>query len=127
MATLDGAVDAALALFFVRVVFATVVHRQMFVPRYGRVHRLLGLVMLLVLLMGLQNVRHADTASPLVSSILMASYPLLGLLVSYSAAREFGPAHRRVAHEQASGILDETATVSESEMYEVRCSYAMYP
>lgn len=113
----DAVLRVSLALFAGRLLLALAAHPRMFAGRYGRAHRLLGLLMLLVLAAGF-----ADALVPTVSLLSQrwaydAALSLLGYAVATSAARDFRDAHRRVRNE-ASGTLDEAATVTVSEMLE---------
>jgi len=112
-------VDGGLVLFFGTMVVKCAVHyRRLFLPRYGRAHRLIGLVLLLYLLVGMADARR--TCKFLPSSLIWpydALLSIIGAATAISAARDFGPAHRRVTNE-ASGVLDEAATVTHAEMLE---------
>ena len=114
-------VDAALAFFVARLLLIVIVHRRMFTPRYGRGHRLFGLLLLGHLSIGLVDARFGNTIPPSILWIYDATLSLLGLSVSFSAARDFGPSHRHVSND-ASGVLDEHATVTVEEMLE-HCFY----
>lgn len=115
------AVDVLLVLFFVRLLVAILCHPRMLMPRYGRVHRLLGLLLLAYLCIGLFDARRA--LLPRAGVVVYdACLSLLGLAVSYSAAREF-KSHSRVKNE-ASGVLDVEATVTVAEMLE-HCFYQL--
>ena len=115
--------DLGMLYFFVRLAIPTARHwRRLFSPRYARPHRLLGLVLFAYLVFGVADARFALLPR---SSSYMWAYDavlsLLGLAVAYTAATGFGPAHRKVKND-ASGVLDESATVTESEMLE-HCFY----
>ena len=120
---LDTLVNAALLVFFARLALASAANaRRLFAPRYARLHRLCGLVYFLYLIFGVADARlHLlpRRSAPLWTYDAICS--LLGLATAYSAYSDFGAAHRRVKND-ASGILDEAATVSEGEMLE-HCFY----
>mmetsp|Transcript_12206 Transcript_12206/g.39263 ORF Transcript_12206/g.39263 Transcript_12206/m.39263 type:complete len:240 (+) Transcript_12206:234-953(+) len=120
--TVGRLLDGALALFFVRLLLAMAAHPHMLLPRYGRTHRLTGSLLLLYLMLGLADVR----LTPLLR--LRGAYDiglsLLGLATAFSAARDFGSARVHLRGSEASGILDEKATVSRSEMLE-HCFYQL--
>ena len=118
---LSQLVDGALIFFLGRITFTVVINRHMFYPRYGRGHRLLGLLMLVHLSVGLADARFGKVVPPSMLWIYDATLSCIGLSVSFSAAREFGPAHSRVRNE-ASGVLDEKASVTVAEMLE-HCFY----
>ena len=110
------AVDAALSFFFLRLLLAVAMHPRMLTPRYGRYHRILGMVLFVYLMLGMVDARVGffnRDALVLYDAVLSC----LGLAVSYSAASEFGVAHSKVKNE-ASGVLDEHATVTRAEMVE---------
>jgi len=121
--SVDGLVNAALLFFCGRITYAVVLHRHMFVPKYGRGHRLLGLLMLVHITVGLADARLGDVVPPSLLWVYDAILSILGFSVSFSAARDFGRAHTNVKND-ASGILDEQATVSVSEMVE-HCFYQL--
>ena len=114
-------VDAALAFFVARLLLVIIVNRQMFTPRYGRAHRLLGLLLLGHMSIGLVDARFGNTIPPSILWLYDVTLSLLGLTVAFSAARDFGPSHSRVKND-ASGVLDEHATVTVEEMLE-HCFY----
>ncbi len=115
----DLVYDAGLALFLSRLLLATLSNPGIFVPRFARPHRLLGLAMLVYLAVGLAD--GSPRAGPLVPRGWLFAYDAglscLGLAVTVSAAIGFGAAHRHVVN-AASGILDPAATVTPSEMWE---------
>ena len=121
--TFDTLINAALLFFSARILFIVVVNRQMFMPKYGRGHRLLGLLLLVHLILGMADARHGDLLPPPLVWIYDLTLSLIGFSVSYSAAREFGPSHKHIKND-ASGILDKEATVSVSEMLE-HCFYQL--
>ena len=53
----DRLLNSALLLFFLRLLFAVARHRHMLYPRYGRMHRLVGMVLLLYLVAGMIDAR----------------------------------------------------------------------
>ena len=108
-------VATAVVLFFSRVLLAILLHPSMFLRRFARTHRLIGLLLLLLLLTGFA---HLFTGAPRTLGLLYdASLSIVGIAVTLSAAYDFGPSHARVKN-NASGTLDEAATVTQSEMIE---------
>jgi len=120
----DSAADVVLVLFFARLLTAVAMNPRMLMPRYGRYHRLLGMLLFGVLIAGMVDARLAllPRAHLWVFDALLSC---LGFAVAYSAARDFGPAHRKVKNTMmASGVLDKEATVTYSEMIE-HCFYQL--
>lgn len=94
--------------------------RRSLTHRYGRTHRLLGLALTLYLLLGMVDARRVGGFTVVPPSELWlydVGLSLLGASAALSAARDFGPSHRKVKNE-ASGVLDTDATVTQSEMVE---------
>jgi hypothetical protein len=122
--TLGRLLNAGLALFFLRLLLAMAASPQMLRPRYGRSHRVIGTLLLLYLLAGMIDER----LLPLIPRRLRGAYDagisLLGFAAAYSAAVDFGSARAHMRGSEASGILDEKATVSRSEMLE-HCFYQL--
>ena len=124
--TIGRLLNAGLVVFFARLLLSIAQHPGMLLPRYGRSHRLLGVAMEFYLMLGLADSR------PSVQFELPRTWighydigiSLLGFAVTYSAAREFGFAKSHIKGSEASGILDEAATVSLSEMQE-HCFYQL--
>ena len=114
--------DVGLVVFFGRLLFAIARHPRMLTPRYGRRHRLVGVAHMLYMLFGVIDARQS---SPRLNLWYDAGLSVLGFATAYSAAADFGQAavHRKKSHE-ASGILDEHATVHVGEMLE-HCFYQL--
>jgi len=123
--TVGRLLNTALAFFFLRLLLAVVAHRQMLYPRYGRTHRLVGMALVLYLVAGLVDAR---LTSPFIPPRLVAIYDagisVLGFAAAYSAALDFGSERAHQRGSEASGILDEKAVVSRSEMIE-HCFYQL--
>lgn len=103
--------------------------RKLFAPRYGRRHRLFGLVYFLWLAMGtldtlLAPSQYAPNPAIHRNSLYFFAYDMilaiLGTLLTLTAALDFGNAHGSVSNPPgvASGTLSDKATVSTGEMYE---------
>eukprot|EP00756_Hemistasia_phaeocysticola_P050867 Hpha_TRINITY_DN26051_c0_g1::TRINITY_DN26051_c0_g1_i1::g.115338::m.115338 len=125
MQALDLALNVGLIVFVGRLVVASAIHwEQLFLPKYGRPHRLLGLLLFAYITFGLADARLAlvprDSWALWLYDALLS---LIGAAVAYTAYLGFGKAHRRVKND-ASGVLDEAATVSEAEMLE-HCFYQL--
>ena len=117
--------DAGLVLFFGRLLAAVAAHPRMLLARHARTHRLVGATFLAYMVLGVLDARRAS--GPLVSPRLRFAYDAglscFGFLSAFSAARQFGSGvHTRRG--DASGILDEGATVHVSEMVE-HCFYQL--
>ena len=115
--TVGDCLNLALAVFFGRLLLSVAANPRMLFPKYGRYHRLLGMSLLVYLMVGLVDARPGlpRLVAPEWRLAYDAGISVLGLAVTYSAAHEFGsaPVHKRRG--EASGILDEASTVSESE------------
>ena len=114
----------ALALFFVRLLLAIAAHPHMLRPRYGRTHRLVGTILLLYLMAGMVDERVTPIIGEPLHIVYDCGISVLGFLTAYSAAIDFGTARAHMRGSEASGILDEKATVSRSEMLE-HCFYQL--
>ena len=121
--SVDALINGALLFFGARILLVVVIHRRMFVPKYGRGHRFLGLLMIVHMAVGLADACVGDMVPPPLVWVYDATLSVIGFSVSYSAACEFGPAHKHVRNE-ASGVLDQTATVTVAEMLE-HCFYQL--
>mmetsp|Transcript_21636 Transcript_21636/g.41334 ORF Transcript_21636/g.41334 Transcript_21636/m.41334 type:complete len:322 (+) Transcript_21636:243-1208(+) len=89
----------------------------LFLRRYGRRHRIMGLIYLTWLVIGFLSLP-AVLPQPLVQPVVYDSMlGIFGLALTLSAAYDFGSAHRNVTN-VASGALDNAATVTVSEMIE---------
>ncbi|KAL1515708.1 hypothetical protein AB1Y20_002324 [Prymnesium parvum] len=108
--------QAAMALFFALLFRPLLQNTRMFTRRYARSHRVVGLLLLLLLVVGFVHLFFVP--SPRTHGLLFdVVLSLSGLAVALTAARDFGPAHDKVLNE-ASGTLDQEATVTRSEMLE---------
>eukprot|EP00928_Gymnodinium_smaydae_P066208 TRINITY_DN49250_c0_g1_i1.p1 TRINITY_DN49250_c0_g1~~TRINITY_DN49250_c0_g1_i1.p1 ORF type:complete len:176 (+),score=17.39 TRINITY_DN49250_c0_g1_i1:83-610(+) len=113
----DVAIDLPLGLvfvFFAILIYVVSASPRMFLRRHGRYHRIIGLFFLGWLLIGFLDIK-ANFINRLLYDVLLS---LFGTLLAVSAAFEFG--HKNVTN-QASGVLDEDATVTYSEMIEHSC------
>jgi hypothetical protein len=123
--TVGRLLNTALAFFFLRLLVAIVAHRQMLQPRYGRTHRVVGMILLLYLVAGLIDARAIGPfIPPHLVGIYDAGISALGFATACSAALEFGSERVHQRGSEASGILDEKAVVSHSEMVE-HCFYQL--
>ena len=109
-----------LLLFIIRQKF------KMFNKRYGRYHIFFGFCYLLCLIYGLANIVKNYVSNTFILDRLQINYVLfdltlgtLGVLLTYSASIEFKHNHIK---NNASGTLDEHATVTNNEMIE-HCFY----
>eukprot|EP00466_Bigelowiella_natans_P010047 jgi/Bigna1/90330/estExt_fgenesh1_pg.C_670084 len=85
---------------------------RLFLPRFARAHRVLGAIYLALLLFGFADL-HSNILPRFIFDVLLG---VTGIFLTLSAAWGF-PHHRRVTNE-ASGTLDEDATVTYDEMIE---------
>ena len=122
--TVGRLLNSALVFFFLRLLVAIVAHRQMLYPRYGRVHRMVGMALLLYLVAGMVDARAGPFLPPHLVGFYDAGISALGFATAFSAAVEFGSARVHLRGSEASGILDEKAAVSRSEMLE-HCFYQL--
>ena len=123
--TLGRLLDIGLAVFFARLLLAVAAHPQMLYPRYGRSHRIVGMGFFAYLLCGIIDARLTHPIFPQRYSIAFdAGISVFGFATAFSAARDFGGARSHAVGSEASGILDEKATVSRSEMVE-HCFYQL--
>ena len=109
-------VSASLLAFFALLLLHVARNPQMFLGRYGRYHRICGGALLAWLCVGA-----ADAAGVRSLAGNYLAYDLilgaLGTLTTLTAAFEIGKNHKRVK-QNASGTLEEAATVTQSEMLE---------
>ena len=107
---------AALLCGFAAVVLLYVIRnaRALFLPRYGRSHRLCGGAYFAWLLLGIAECAVGARRSAATTLFFDAVLGLLGVAATLTAARDFGHVRRSAA----SGTLDEDATVTRSEMVE---------
>ena len=119
--------DAALVIFFGRLLLTILLNPRMLLPRYGRSHRLIGMLCLAYQMLGIADARPTLECVSIPPSMVFwydVGLSLIGFASALSAALDFGSAlvHRRGS--EASGILDEHASVSTAEMYE-HCFYQL--
>ena len=82
--------DYALLFFGARLLFAVLQYPRMLVPRYGRIHRILGMILFAYLAVGFVDARRSEPLFPRNSLWLYdALLSCLGFAVAYSAAYEF--------------------------------------
>lgn len=106
-----------LAIFFCLLLLTVARAPSMFAGRFGRRHRLAGLLLLLWLALGavlLIRAPQLPTAACLGYDIVLG---VLGTAATFTAAADFRAAHARVCN-PGSGTLDAAATVTHSEMAE---------
>lgn len=120
--------DAALFTFFARILVTIASNPQMITRRYGRVHRVAGLICLGYLMLGIADARPMLKPYVSIPNELVFWYDVglsvVGFATAFSAAKEFGGAAVHQKGSEASGILDEHATVSTAEMME-HCFYQL--
>ena len=121
--TVGRLLNIGLCFFFLRVIVAVAAHPQMLYPRYGRTHRIVGMCFFAYLLYGIIDARLTRPTFPR-RLAFDAGISVLGFATAFSAARDFGGARSHAVGSEASGILDEKATVSRSEMVE-HCFYQL--
>lgn len=102
-----------LGSFFFVVLSLVVCSLSMFSGRYGRRHRVVGLTYLFWLVGGFVDL-HFQHFPCIIYDVVLG---ILGTLLALSAAFDFKVAHARVQN-SASGTLEESATVTYSEMIE---------
>ena len=113
---LHGAAGVVLGVFTAVVVAYVARHwRQLFLPRFGRSHRLAGGAYLAWLVVGVAELcfagrRRGSAARACVYDVVLGA---LGTVATVTAARDFGRAREASA---TSGTLDEAALVTRSEM-----------
>jgi len=110
----------SLCLVFATALGAVVVRPKMFVGRHGKRHRQVGAVYLFWLTAGVIQTCYETWGQGQVETHILydAVLGLLGVLLAWTASRDFStPAHTVVSN-KASGTLEDTATVTVSEMQE---------
>ena len=124
--SIGSLLDMGLLIFFGRLLAAIAMNPRMLSPRYGRAHRLAGTAFLGYMIVGTLDARPAY--GPLIPQILLPAYDvglsLFGFVSAFSAARGFGKSAVHNKRGEASGILDERASVNVSEMIE-HCFYQL--
>lgn len=109
----NAAAFALLVLFCSPVVFVALRNPEMFLKKYGRRHRICGFLYLLMLVVGAMEVPF-HKFNYFVFDVLLS---LGGFTLTLTAAFDFKRAHERVKN-VASGPLEDSATISYSEMIE---------
>ncbi len=112
---------AAYAVFVAGLAWHVLPKYSMFTRKHARAHRLTGLCLLVLLLLGGIDVVHPVLPSVLLYHLVLS---LLGISTTLTAARDF--ASHEKAKNPASGALDSAATITLDEMmehafYQVRC------
>ena len=108
-----GASVGLLVLFWLPVLLVALSNPEMFLKRYGRRHRLCGILYLFLLVVGAMEVPLQRFNHFLFDVVLS----LAGLTLTLTAAFDFKRAHERVKN-VASGALEDSTTISYSEMIE---------
>jgi hypothetical protein len=116
----EGLTTVLILIFFTILLHHVSTNSPMFAKKYARRHRLTGLLMLCWLLGGFTLVFTGDFKnSVLVWFGYDVALGLLGIATAYTAATDFKVAHSdKHIKNKASGVLDEDATVTYSEMIE---------
>eukprot|EP00290_Baffinella_frigidus_P059254 CAMPEP_0180381658 /NCGR_PEP_ID=MMETSP0989-20121125/26877_1 /TAXON_ID=697907 /ORGANISM="non described non described, Strain CCMP2293" /LENGTH=322 /DNA_ID=CAMNT_0022381577 /DNA_START=1 /DNA_END=969 /DNA_ORIENTATION=+ len=103
------------ALFFLELLAIVIPEAGMFLRKYGRRHRLTGLLHLIFLIFGIFNIL-LDIIPPLAYDVTLS---LLGTALALSAAFDFRTAHsKQRVKNPASGALEDTTIVTFDEMLE---------
>ena len=116
---MEDVVTAGALAFFAAVVLGTACrHHHVFWGRYGRRHRLTGLLLFLWLGAGLVwAFRRASPFPPAEALAFDAVMAALGVATAHTAAGDFSRSRKHVVN-PASGVLEPRAAVTHSEMVE---------
>jgi len=107
-----------LGLYIFVILVVAFYHGKMFIGRYGRSHRLTGLIFLCIVSLGIADLQLGSHV--FVNSLVFdISLSTCGILLALTAAADFKLAHsEHHVKNLASGALSESATVTVSEMKE---------